>query len=103
MGMIAICSPQPDFALMRSRQRSSKAELEQPDFVACHIFASAGPRLPNSPSKARAILVEHFAEDATLIGTLREQVRSRGRVYSRVRAGKASMAPNSPTISPWLR
>src|SRR6516162_7785113 len=32
---------------------------------------------------ARAILVERFAEDATLIGTLREEV------WSRVRAGKA--------------
>ncbi len=38
---------------------------------------------------ARAILVEHFAEDATLIGTLREEVWSRGRLGSRVRAGKA--------------
>ncbi len=38
---------------------------------------------------ARAILVERFAEDATLIGTLREDVWSRGRLGSRVRAGKA--------------
>jgi uncharacterized protein len=38
---------------------------------------------------ARAILVERFAEDATLIGTLREEVWSRGRLCSRVRAGKA--------------
>jgi len=38
---------------------------------------------------ARAILVERFSEDATLIGTLREQVWSRGRLCSRVRAGKA--------------
>jgi protein Tex len=38
---------------------------------------------------ARAILVERFAEDATLIGTLREEVWSRGRLSSRVRAGKA--------------
>jgi protein Tex len=38
---------------------------------------------------ARAILVEHFAEDATLIGTLREEVWSRGRLCSQVRAGKA--------------
>jgi hypothetical protein len=28
------------FALGTSRQRSSKAELEQADFIACHIFAS---------------------------------------------------------------
>src|SRR5262249_55583549 len=38
---------------------------------------------------ARAILVERFAEDPTLIGTLREQMWSRGRLCSRVRAGKA--------------
>src|SRR5271170_1012793 len=38
---------------------------------------------------ARAILVERFAEDATLIGALREEVWSRGRLCSRVRAGKA--------------
>src|SRR5207237_7902060 len=38
---------------------------------------------------ARAILVERFSEDATLIGTLREEVWSRGRLCSRVRAGKA--------------
>ncbi len=38
---------------------------------------------------ARAILVERFAEDAALIGTLREEVWSRGCLSSRVRAGKA--------------
>ncbi len=37
---------------------------------------------------ARAILVERFAEDADLIGTLREQMWSRGRLVSRVRDGK---------------
>jgi protein Tex len=38
---------------------------------------------------ARAILIERFAEDATLIGALREEVWARGRLGSRVRAGKA--------------
>jgi uncharacterized protein len=38
---------------------------------------------------ARAILVERFSEDASLIGTLREEVWLRGRLRSRVRAGKA--------------
>ncbi|MWK37413.1 S1 RNA-binding domain-containing protein [Actinomadura sp. J1-007] len=37
---------------------------------------------------ARAILVERFAEDADLIGTLRERMWERGRVVSRVRDGK---------------
>ena len=38
---------------------------------------------------ARAILVECFSEDAALIGARREDVWSRGRLCSRVRAGKA--------------
>jgi protein Tex len=37
---------------------------------------------------ARAILVERFAEDADLIGSLREQMWSRGRIVSRVRDGQ---------------
>ncbi len=37
---------------------------------------------------ARAILVERFAEDADLIGTLRERMWSRGRLTSRVRDGR---------------
>jgi uncharacterized protein len=37
---------------------------------------------------ARAILVERFAEDADLIGALREQVWSNGRMASTVRKGK---------------
>ncbi len=37
---------------------------------------------------ARAILAERFAEDADLIGVLRERMWSRGRLVSRVREGK---------------
>ncbi|MEV5704154.1 Tex family protein, partial [Actinoallomurus sp. NPDC052274] len=37
---------------------------------------------------ARAILVERFAEDADLIGDLRERVWSRGRMVAKVRQGK---------------
>ncbi|HYN95737.1 MAG TPA: Tex family protein, partial [Pilimelia sp.] len=37
---------------------------------------------------ARAILVERFSEDADLIGELREQMWSRGRLVTRVRDGK---------------
>ncbi len=37
---------------------------------------------------ARAILVERFAEDPDLIGSLREQMWSRGRMVSRVRDGQ---------------
>ncbi|RZU74599.1 uncharacterized protein EV384_3074 [Micromonospora kangleipakensis] len=39
---------------------------------------------------ARAILIERFGEDADLIGTLREQMWSRGRLVSRVRDGQAA-------------
>ena len=42
-----------------------------------------------APEGARAILVERFSEDASLIGTPREEVWLRGRLRSRVRAGKA--------------
>uniref|UniRef100_UPI0013B40113 Tex family protein n=1 Tax=Nonomuraea lactucae TaxID=2249762 RepID=UPI0013B40113 len=37
---------------------------------------------------ARAILIERFAEDADLIGALREQLWSRGRLVAKVREGK---------------
>jgi protein Tex len=39
---------------------------------------------------ARAILVERFAEDADLIGQLRERMWSRGSLVARVREGKAA-------------
>ena len=45
-------------------------------------------RPPHSKAPARSS-IERFTEDATLIGTLREEVWSRGRLCSRVRAGKA--------------
>lgn len=43
---------------------------------------------PAALEGARAILIETFAEDADLIGTLREQMWSRGRLVSRVRDGQ---------------
>ncbi len=62
-----------------------------PEEMACrYIDESKG--IVNSTAAldgARAILVERFAEDATLIGALREEVWSRGRLASRVRPGKA--------------
>src|SRR6266545_4126746 len=44
--------------------------------------------VPAALEGARAILVERFAEDADLIGSLRERMWSRGRLVSRVRDGK---------------
>jgi protein Tex len=40
---------------------------------------------------ARAILIERFAEEADLIGALRERLWSRGRLVSRVRDGKSEV------------
>ena len=54
-------------------------------------FVDAGKQVADIEAAldgARAILVERFAEDADLIGTLREQVWSNGRMASTVRKGK---------------
>ena len=59
--------------------------------AAAGAFADPAKGVPDSTAAldgARAILVERFGEDADLIGALREQVWSRGRLVSRVRAGK---------------
>jgi protein Tex len=53
-------------------------------------FVDAGRGVPDTAAAldgARAILAERFAEDADLIGELRELMWSRGRLVSRVRAG----------------
>jgi uncharacterized protein len=54
-------------------------------------FVDAGKGVADAAAAlegARAILVERFAEDADLIGELRERMWTRGRLVSRVRAGK---------------
>ncbi len=48
---------------------------------------------------ARAILVERFAEDADLIGELREEMWSSGRMVSTVRRARRPRARSSRTIS----
>jgi protein Tex len=48
---------------------------------------------------ARAILVERFAENADLIGALREELWAHGRLTSAVRDGKQEPARNSRTTS----
>ncbi len=58
--------------------------------VAAAAFVDAQRGVPDAAAAlegARAILAERFAEDADLIGTLREQMWSRGRLVSRVREG----------------
>ena len=64
----------------RSPEQAARQYVEPSKGVVDAIAALEG---------ARAILVERFSEDATLIGTLREEVWSRGCLCSRVRAGKA--------------
>jgi len=59
--------------------------------LAAAAFVDAAKGVPDAATAlegARAILAERFAEDADLIGTLRERMWSRGRLVSRVRAGK---------------
>src|SRR6266487_1656191 len=54
-------------------------------------FVDAGKGVADAPAAlegARAILVERFAEDADLIGTLRERMWSKGRIVSKVRDGR---------------
>jgi protein Tex len=57
--------------------------------AADYVDAERGvPDVAAALDGARAILVERFAEDADLIGELREQMWSRGRLVSRVREGR---------------
>ena len=79
----------------RASNRLAEALLTRPDqtpeeMARRYIDVSKGVADSTAALEgARAILIERFAEDATLIGTLREEVWSRGRLASRVRAGKA--------------
>src|SRR5260370_16086094 len=71
-------------ALLTGPDRSPEQVARQ------YVDASKGGIGPPAALEgARAILVERFSEDATLIGPLREEVWWRGRLCSRVRAGKA--------------
>ena len=57
--------------------------------AADYVAAERGvPDVAAALDGARSILVERFAEDADLIGELREQMWSRGRLVSRVREGR---------------
>src|SRR6202167_4831787 len=54
-----------------------------------YVDAAKGvPDVAAAPGGARAILSERFAEDADLIGVLRERMWSHGQLVSRVRDGK---------------
>jgi uncharacterized protein len=67
------------------------ADPAQEPEVAAAAFVDAGRGVAEEAAAlegARAILVERFAEDADLIGALRERMWSRGRLTSRVRDGR---------------
>jgi uncharacterized protein len=69
--------------LLGDPTRDPKAE------AAAYVDADRGVADPAAAlDGARSILVERFAEDADLIGALREQMWTRGRLVSRVRDGK---------------
>ncbi|WP_166354714.1 Tex family protein [Phytoactinopolyspora limicola] len=60
---------------------------QDPQTTAATFITDGVPDAAAALTGARAILVERFAEDADLIGDLRERVWSRGRLVSKVRAG----------------
>jgi uncharacterized protein len=63
--------------------------LDPEQAATAYIDAAKGvPDAAAALDGARAILSERFAEDADLIGVLRERMWSRGRLVSRVRDGK---------------
>jgi uncharacterized protein len=75
-------------------------EIGPQQAAADYVDAERGvPDVAAALDGARAILVERFAEDADLIGELREQMWSRGRLVSRVRAGREEAGAKSPTTS----
>ena len=66
-------------------------EREPREQAAAYLKPDAGVTTPEDAlDGARAILVERFAEDAELIGRLREDFWTRGRLASTVREGKAA-------------
>ncbi|POM27812.1 hypothetical protein BTM25_22340 [Actinomadura rubteroloni] len=69
--------------LLADPGRDPRAEAE--------AYVDAGKNVADATAAlegARSILVERFAEDADLIGALRERMWTRGRVVAKVRAGK---------------
>ena len=60
----------------------------EPRTVAAEFTGEAVPDAAAALEGARAILVERFAEDADLIGDLREHMWTHGRLTSKVRDGK---------------
>src|SRR5438105_7096362 len=68
------------------------AHPEKEPQAAAAAFVNTGKQVPDVTAAldgARSILTERFAEDADLIGSLREQVWSSGRLTSRIRDGKS--------------
>ncbi|WP_248959318.1 Tex family protein [Sphaerisporangium perillae] len=67
------------------------ADPSREPLAAAAVFVDADKGVADAAAAlegARAILIERFAEDADLIGALREQMWTRGRLVARVREGK---------------
>ena len=85
-----ICSPTP------CAIRASEAEK--------FVDEEKGVKTPEEALEgARAILVEQFSEKAELIGVLRENFWSRGRIVSKVRDGKAQEGAKYRRLFRFLR
>ncbi len=63
---------------------------QDPEGMAAAFVTEQVPDVAAALDGARAILVERFAEDADLIGGLRERMWTRGRIVTTVRSGKES-------------
>ena len=61
---------------------------KDPQIEAAAYITEAVPDVQSALDGARAILIERFAEDADLIGALREQVWTRGWLAAKVKEGK---------------
>ena len=64
------------------------APVESPEEVASHYVNEQVPDVKTALEGARAILMEQFAEDAELIGVLREKLWREGEVQAQVLAGQ---------------
>ncbi|WP_281688903.1 Tex family protein [Pseudonocardia thermophila] len=65
--------------------------LDPQETAAAYVTGTGEGQVPDAAAAlegARAILVERFAEDADLIGGLRERMWTRGRLVTKVREGK---------------
>ena len=79
-----------------------KPDLEPADQAASFIAAEKGVEtIQHALDGARSIVVERLAENASLIGDLRERVWSAGRLVSKVREGKQTSGARFADYFDW--